>query len=328
MSQSTLDRFDLNLLTVFAAIYTEGSITAAANTLHLSQSAISHALSRLRVQLGDELFQRSGRSMAPTQTAELLIGPVRQSLVQIQQGLLACTQHEGLDLKDLRTRFRLCVRDSFEALVLPMLIARCSEQAPRASFASIRTPREQVLHDLRSGRIDLAVDILLPHDDQIQHVELLSDDWACVLNSQHPLLTEDWTLNGVLRWKHVMVSAREHGAGFEDTQLARHGLRREVALRTSNYLAAIQTAACTSYILCAPGKLAAALVRGVAEEVVVKPFPMQMPPLELYLYWHRRVELDRPHVWLREQILQLTSRIVSGVSAGELLPGQEKHFGV
>ncbi|GAA3961486.1 LysR family transcriptional regulator [Allohahella marinimesophila] len=307
MNKTNIDRFDLNLLTVFVAIYSEGSITAAANTLHLSQSAISHALNRLREQLGDELFQRSGRSMSPTPAAEQLIGPIRQSLVQIQQGIVACTQQEGLDLKGLTTRFRLCVRDSFEGLVLPELIAICSRLAPKASFASMRTPREQVLHDLRSGRIDLAADILLPHDDQIQHVELLTDDWVCVLSATHPLLEEDWELSGVLKYRHVMVSSREHGAGFEDTQLARHGLRREIALRTSNYLAAIQTVAITSFIVCAPRRLADALVAPMGGRVVVRPFPMQFPPLELYLYWHRRVEHDRAHVWLREQILKLTA---------------------
>ena len=309
MNKANIDRFDLNLLTVFVAIYSEGSITAAANTLHLSQSAISHALNRLREQLGDELFQRSGRIMSPTPAAEQLIGPIRQALVQIQQGLVACTQQEGLDLKGLTTRFRLCVRDSFEGLVLPELVAICSRLAPQASFASMRTPREQVLHDLRSGRIDLAIDILLPHDDQIQHVELLSDDWVCVISAAHPLLAEEWTLAGVLKYRHVMVSSREHGAGFEDTQLARHGLRREVALRTSNYLAAVQTVAATNYIICAPLRLAAALVAPIAGSVVVKPFPIQIPPLELYLYWHRRAEHDRAHVWLREQILKLTAAL-------------------
>src|SRR5687767_3953106 len=75
-----LSEIDLNLLVVFEAIYREGNLTRASKKLHLTQPALSHALSRLREMFGDPLFARSGRTMAPTPFARNVIGPVREAL--------------------------------------------------------------------------------------------------------------------------------------------------------------------------------------------------------------------------------------------------------
>src|SRR5688572_22359229 len=75
-----LSRIDLNLFTVFDAIYREGGITPASRRLHLSQPAVSHALGRLRELLNDPLFERRGHEMIPTPLARSLADSISSSL--------------------------------------------------------------------------------------------------------------------------------------------------------------------------------------------------------------------------------------------------------
>src|SRR5690242_13368902 len=78
------DRIDLNLLRVFDAIFEDRNLALAGKRLNLSQSAISHALGRMRDTLGDDLFIRTGRGMEPTVRAHAMAMQVRGALAQIK----------------------------------------------------------------------------------------------------------------------------------------------------------------------------------------------------------------------------------------------------
>lgn len=295
-----IGKFDLNLLVVFDAIYSEGSITRAAEVLHLTQPAVSHALSRLRESVDDELFIRTARGMRPTPYASALIGPVRQALAQLQRGLY---QGKTFQPRELATTFRLSVRELFEAFLLPDLIQSSLTQAPNITYNCLRVPREQIFHELASGRVDLAVDVLSNADDNIYQRPLLEDQLVCLLRPQHPALGKTWNLSEMLAWPHAMVSSREHGPGFEDLQLSRHGLQRKIGLRTSHFFSAALVIAQTDLILCAPARFAHLLRERFG--LSVKAMPITLPKLELYLYWHQNTHLDPAHRWLRQELVHL-----------------------
>ncbi|OZG74562.1 LysR family transcriptional regulator [Hahella sp. CCB-MM4] len=299
-----ISRIDLNLFVVFEAIYSEGSITRAAEVLHLTQPAVSHALGRLREVLSDDLFIRTAKGMRPTPYADQLIGTVRQSLNQLQRGL---QQSVEFSPERLNTQFRLSVRDMFEALLLPELIRNCRHAAPEVTFSCTRVPREQLLHDLASGRVDVAADILLGHDESIVHEKLSQDHQVCLLRKEHPALNRDWSLAEMLKWPHALVSSREHGPGYEDVQLSRHGLQRKIGLRTPHFFSAALVVAQSDLVLCAPQRFAEILHRRLG--LVIKPFPMTLAPLELYLYWHHSLDQEPAHRWLREQVKQAMGNI-------------------
>lgn len=294
-----ISRIDLNLFVVFEAIYTEGSITRAAEVLHLTQPAVSHALSRLRETLGDDLFVRSSRGMRPTPFAKQLIGTVRQSLGQLQRGL---QQSHEFQPDQLNTTFRLYLRDLFEVLLLPELIASSKSQAPNVIFNCLRVPREQIQHDLASGRIDLAVDVLMSHDSDIKHEKLSGDRLVCLMRNQHPLLQTEWGLAEMLNWPHILVSSREHGPGFEDIQLSRHGLERQIGLRVPQYFGAALVLCRSNMLLCAPEQLARLLT--VNLPLACRPFPITLSEFEVYLYWHHSVDQEPAHQWLRQLVKQ------------------------
>ncbi|RMF18387.1 MAG: LysR family transcriptional regulator [Gammaproteobacteria bacterium] len=212
----------------------------------------------------------------------------------------------------LNRTFRISLRDLFEVMVVPSLVARLRSTAPDVSLNVVRTPRQQIEHDLMSGRIDFAADAWFNPAPAIAHTKISEDHLVCLMRPEHPLGSDaDWSLNGLLAWPHVLVSSRETGGGYEDVQLARHGLSRRVALRTPHYFSAALVVAQSDMILCAPARFARVLRRAVA--LVERPFPLTLPPLEVFLYWLKLHDTDPAHLWLREQMLDvLRMRLVAG----------------
>ncbi|MGH8175101.1 MAG: LysR family transcriptional regulator, partial [Steroidobacter sp.] len=154
-----LSRIDLNLFTVFDAIYREGGITPASKRLHLSQPAVSHALGRLRDLLGDPLFERHGNEMVPTPLARTLAVTIGASLGSLEHMLHRAGHFEpGASQRN----FTIAVRESQEVLFLPAIVARLSREAPNIDIATVRIERRDLEEDLQSGELDAAIDVALP----------------------------------------------------------------------------------------------------------------------------------------------------------------------
>ena len=108
---------DLNLLKVFEALMTEGSVTRAASALTMTQPAVSNALARLRDALGDPLFVRSGTGIRPTQRAVVLWEPIGEALESVRGAL----DEQVFDPGRAQTEFTLSMSDYVAALVMPDL---------------------------------------------------------------------------------------------------------------------------------------------------------------------------------------------------------------
>src|SRR3954471_4200639 len=108
-----LGAIDLNLLVVFDAVMQERNVTRAGQRLGLSQPAMSHALTRLRHMLKDDLFIRSPKGMLPTPRAEQLAVPVRAALDGLQHSL----EPTQFDPSTATRTFRSAV-DNYAAVVL------------------------------------------------------------------------------------------------------------------------------------------------------------------------------------------------------------------
>src|SRR5580704_890837 len=126
MTAPKLPAIDLNLLIVFDAIMRERSVTRAGQRLSLSQPAMSHALTRLRHMLKDDLFVRSPNGMIPTPRAEQLATPIRIALDGLQQSL----EPVQFEPAKATATFRIAV-DNYAAVVLVAPIAaHVSKVAP------------------------------------------------------------------------------------------------------------------------------------------------------------------------------------------------------
>jgi DNA-binding transcriptional LysR family regulator len=293
-----LQRIDLNLLVVFNAIYTEGGITRAAEKLHLTQPAISHALARLRLMFGDPLFERDGRRMVPTTLARRLIEPLRRSLHSLEGAL---NEVERFDPATSDRRFSIGLRDVLESTVLPTLLHNVGRVAPGVSIAAMRFDRHELESELAAGSLDLAIDVLLPRSPAVRHQRVGLDQLVVVARKNHPLARKGLDLKTYLRCGHVVVSSRRTGPGIEDVELSRRGLQRNVKLRCQHYFAACRVVAQTDLILTMPENYADVANTQLGNRIL--PLPFQAPSLDAYLYWHANAEEEPANRWLREQLL-------------------------
>ena len=179
-----IEQLDLNLLVVFHAVYVEGGVTRAAEKLHLTQPAISHALGRLRDLLGDPLFVRNGRALVATPRARDLIVPVQRALRGLE---LAIDQGKRFDPRTTERSFTIGLRSPSEAILLQPLMLRLARIAPGAKLATVSFRRHALETDLASGSMDLALDVLLPHGETIRHQRAILDRLVVLVRRGHPV---------------------------------------------------------------------------------------------------------------------------------------------
>ncbi len=293
-----LRQLDLNLLVVLDAIYSEGGITRAAVKLHLTQPAVTHALNRLRAAFDDPLFVRDGRAMVPTPVARNLIHPVKAALRGIE---ILLQDVNRFDPGSTPRRFTLGLRDVMEPTLLPRLQQRVQATAPQLELESIQTERRSLESELASGRLDVALDILLPLSEKVCRRRIHFDRLVVVVRQSHPVLRPGLDLERYLQQDHILATVRRHGGGSEDLELSRLGLRRRIRLRCQHYFAALEVVRQSDLVLTMPEGYARAANR--QQEFQILPFPLEQPPRDGYLYWHANVDTDPANAWLRGQLL-------------------------
>jgi len=299
MNMINLSRVDLNLLVVLEAIVDEGGVSRAAEKLNLTQPAISHALARLRETMGDPLFVRHGRNLAPTALTKRLIEPLRRSL-QTLEALIG--KSEGFDPVHTETAFTVAMRDPLEVLILPPMMRRLARTAPRIDLRTVQVRRRSVEAGLADGTLDAVLDVSLPLSERVHRERVGTDRFVVVARKSHPGIRPGFTVRTYLEQQHIMVTSRRRGPGAEDIELGQRGLRRHVRLRCRNYLAAFRVVGQTDLVLTMPERYAALL--GGNSAIRALKMPVKMPTLDLYLYWHDRVRDDAANRWLRGELLE------------------------
>ncbi|WP_322012916.1 LysR family transcriptional regulator [Paraburkholderia sp. J12] len=288
-----LSKVDLNLFVVFEAVYRTRNLTRAAETLFITQPAVSNALARMRKTFDDPLFVSTPAGMVPTPLAENIIGRVREALQ-----LLDSSTHAGghFDPATCERTFRLSMTDLTEAILLPALEEVLQREAPGVRIESYFTTRKDVPEALASGTVNLAIDAPLLDDPYLEQEPLFRDRYACMLRHDHPFRKRKLTIDDYLGFGHIHVSSRRQGPGLVDTELNKLGLRRAIQTRVQHYLVAPLIAMRTDLVLTAP----LALLQRYDARILTLPF--DLPDLESHGYWHRSVTGDPAHRWLREQI--------------------------
>ncbi|BEH13734.1 MULTISPECIES: LysR family transcriptional regulator [Marinobacter] len=294
-----LNRLDLNLLHVFDTIYREGSLTRAARALHLTQPAVSHSLARLRDHFDDPLFTRQGNQMVPTPLARRFLESMRPGLNQVQS---AVNQFHAFDPASQRKTYTLGLRDVLESTFLPQLMGKLAPY-PDMEIVSQRIPRRDMETQLAAGKLDFAIDVLLPVSNQTSHELLRQDRLVVLARKGHPAIKDGLDMPAYLKAKHVLVSSRTEGPGIEDFELSRHGVQRSIRLRCQHYYAACRVVENSDLLLTMPETYA----RIIAErgEIEVMSPPAQMPSIDVHLYWHKAYEREPALVWFRDLLRSL-----------------------
>lgn len=298
-----LSRVDLNLFTIFDAIYRDGGITPASKRLHLSQPAVSHALARLRELLDDPLFERRGHEMVPTPLARSIAAGVAGSLDGLEQ-LLKRTGR--FDPGTSQRAFTIAMREVNELSFLPALIERLGREAPNVDIAVVRIDRRDLEEDLQSGAIDVAFDVELPLSHDVRRELVTSDALAVLARKDHPSIRGTLPTEIYLAMEHVLVTGRRRGGGYEDIALGRLGMSRRIRVRCQHYAAACEIVTRSDLLATLPRGQAEIGSRQSGNQLL--PFPVTIPPLEMFLYWHANVDADPGSQWLRQILLGLLRR--------------------
>ena len=179
-----ISSFDLNLFVILNAIYTEGSLTKAAEVVGITQPAVSNALSRLREKFNDDLFIRTGSGMVPTQKTENMIQDVQNALTLIQQSV---NEPDTFDPSATKRNFKLSLGDVSEGRVLPFIMEEIYKQAPNISIGSYAYSRSDQVHALSTNNLDFVVDPVIPRSDEINSMKVFEDDFVVMHREDHDL---------------------------------------------------------------------------------------------------------------------------------------------
>ncbi|MEP6367463.1 MAG: LysR substrate-binding domain-containing protein, partial [Marinobacter sp.] len=214
----------------------------------------------------------------------------------------AVNQFHAFDPASQRKTYSLGLRDILESTFLPQLMKRLVPY-PELEIVSQRIPRRDMETQLAAGKLDFAVDVLLPVSNQTSHQLLRRDRLVLVARSDHPLTGGKLTMEEYLKAKHVLVSSRTEGPGIEDFELSRLGVQRDIRLRCQHYFAACRVAEETDLLLTMP-ETYARIIAERASLTLMDP-PTELPSIDVHLYWHKAYEKEPALIWFREQLREI-----------------------
>ncbi|MBV9510611.1 MAG: LysR family transcriptional regulator [Caulobacteraceae bacterium] len=306
---------DLNLLRVFDALAEEQSVTRAGARLGLTQSAISHALGRLRRLLDDELFVRGPHGMRPTARAREIAPRVRQGLHQLQVALTPASFMPG----DTRRRFTIAAGTYISATLIPAATALIRREAPGVELR-ITSLDAGVADHLQTGRVDLAIAGFSMVSSRYEKRPLIEETSVWALRADHPAAADELTLETLAAVPHIILAAADEDraidgrimegglerrviwddGGVLDEILARRGLSRSIGLVLQDALSALATAGRTDMAALAPRRLAQALAGQYGLKLFEAPYPS--PPAVIEMLWRRDLTTSPPLEWLRGRL--------------------------
>ena len=315
---------DLNLLRVFDEVMAERSLTRAAHNLSLTQPAVSNALRRLRDTLGDELVRRSGQGVEPTPHALALWPSVRQALRQLQTAIVP----SRFVASEASSTFVLAMADATAAELMGGLAIRLQQSAPGVSVRVVplttRDPRRMLaegLADLALGYFpavltDLTARAQTGEPVNFAHQRLYAGEYVCVMRKGHPLADTPLTLDNYCAARHLLVSFSGRPYGYVDEALSSIGRQRRIVLTVNQFFTAGRVVVNSDLLTVLPWHFVP--TTGMTDQLVVRPLPLDVPPVHVEALWHERQHDHPAHQWLRQQLLEVAqAAFAHGRATGE-----------
>ncbi len=294
MHEFNISQIDLNLVVVMAVLLRERSVTRAARSLGRSQSAVSHALNRLRVLLRDPLFVRSPGGIAPT-TAALALEPAITAILDNAQSFFG--DRHRFDLRRDKRVFNVGLSDYTSFLSLPKMVAELDRDAPGVEMNVRNTSHSLGYGMLESGEVELIVGNFPPAPQYIREQVLFTEEYVCAMRKSHPAAGRKMTLELYEASKHLVVSLQGNRNGYLDTAIRKLGLTRTVQVVTGHFVPVPFILLENDSIATEPSRMILPLAKVLGLSVCKPPF--KIDPMPIKMAWHRRYDNDAGHAWLR-----------------------------
>jgi len=308
MNELNFRTLDLNLLRVFDEVMAERNLTRAAQRLSMTQPAVSNALRRLRELMGDELVLRAGYGVEPTPRALMLWPSVRDALQQLRQALAPGEFHPA----DAQNAFVLTMADATAAQVVPGLMDTLAREAPGVTLRVLPLTTRDPRQLLESGEVDLAIGHFpgVLAELGAQHLQeasprfmvdrLYDGEYVVVMRKHHPLTDGPLSLDAYCDARHLLVSFSGRPLGFVDEALSAVSRKRRVVLTVNQFFTAGLVVARSDLLTVLPRHFIDAT--GVADRLVWRPLPLDVPAVHVDALWHRQHQGSSAHRWLREAV--------------------------
>ena len=287
---------DGHALALFLAVLEEGSVTAAATRLGLTQSAVSHGLGKLRRIAGDPLFAKSGRGIIATAHAQSLAAKARELIDDMR----AFSGGASFDPASARLSLTIAANDFQRDLLLPAFYRRISAKVGSLNLRVIpsQSPTPAML---REDRVDLLITPLPPSGTDIVQKRLLQDHYVCYYDPKvrsAPRSPADY-----LKARHVTVIYTGNERLDFDRRLEASRLHRDIAISVSSFSGVAAFLRGSDMLASMPSLLASEMMQGFA--TVPIPLPARavaLSRLPMFMVWHQRYQKDPAHLWLRQEL--------------------------
>lgn len=296
------NRLDLNLLVALDALLVERNITRASERVHLSQSAMSGTLARLRAYFDDELLVQVGRRMVPTPLGECLAEPVREILLKIDSTIQ--TRPEFNPATSSR-HFKLLMSDYVSTVLMTPALSRFQHLAPRITF-ELLSYSEWQWESLERGEVDFLIMPTQYLRDGQPSETLFTDSYTCVAWSGNTLVGDSICLDQYLDLGHVAVRfGQQRVPAYDEWFFGRFGHARRIEVVAASFSSIPQLVVGTTRIATIHQRLARFYAQYLPLKFVAP--PIEMPTLTEAIVWHKYRDRDPGTAWVRQILKDIAS---------------------
>jgi DNA-binding transcriptional LysR family regulator len=300
-----LASLDLNLLVLFEAVMAERHVGRAATRLHLTSSAVSHGLNRLRRLLADPLFLRTPKGVVPTARADELAPQIADILARVRRVIESATP---FDPATSARRFTIGAPDSVAVVLLPALLRDVQVRAPAIDVSIRHLLPHEALGALELRSVDLAIAQLDALPARFHAEDVYVEDFVIAARIGHPFLKAP-TLDHYCTLRHVLVSVSGDAHGFLDDALAAHGRSRRIALVVPHFMLALAALVDTDLVTALPRSFATHYAARFGVGSVESPMPTKKAALRAITL--KSAVRDAGLAWLRGALTAAAQRVAT-----------------
>ena len=299
MTKKNIQGERIRWLSTFKSIFDQRHIGKAAEYQGLTQSAVSKHLGKLRTWFEDELFVRTAQGMQPTPKAMSLIERVEIILSEID----ALSSASHFDPATVQGNFVISTTDEVQQRLLPKLLGKVQEAAPRLRLTLIPLESDYSIWKLETGTVNLVISVIWHAPDQLQQKRLFRDRFVCLMSKRHPLANKALTIDEYANVPHLMVAPLGMKHGYIDDQLLQRGRKRFVRLSVPEFFQISYELLGDDKVVTIPHRVAQELVKSTP--LVIKTLPFDVPQIDYFSFWHRRFNHDDLSLWMRNAIAEI-----------------------